>query len=71
MPGFNTTQGRRLLRKVPGNWPKTGDLASQRNAVNNLGLIYAAWGQYPKAVEYYEAALAIATKLGDVRGAKG
>jgi len=32
---------------------------------NNLGLVYADWGQYDKAVDYYEKSLAIAREFKD------
>ena len=47
---------------------KLADLRGQGIALNNLGLVFAAWGQYPKAVEHYEKALAIKTKLEDKAG---
>ena len=36
--------------------------------LNNIGGVYNSWGQYPKALEYYEKSLAIRQKLGDVKG---
>jgi len=33
-----------------------------------LGNVYKDWGQYAKAVEYYEKSLGIARKVGDVKG---
>jgi len=35
---------------------------------NNLGIVYAAWGQYDKAVEYFEKSLAISRRLNDPAG---
>jgi len=35
---------------------------------NNLGLIFAHWGQYDKAVEYYEKSLVIKRELNDRQG---
>ena len=35
--------------------------------LNNIGLVYDSWGQYPKALEYYERSLAITRKLRDVK----
>ena len=37
-------------------------------ATNNLGMIYARWGQYDKAVSYYSKSLAIARELKHRRG---
>ncbi len=37
-------------------------------ASNNLGLIYAGWGQYDKAMEYYEKSLAIDRQIKDRKG---
>jgi tetratricopeptide (TPR) repeat protein len=34
----------------------------------NAGIIYAGWGEYPKAIEYYEKSLAICRKIGDHKG---
>ena len=36
--------------------------------LNNLGNVYRSWGQYAKAVEYYEKSLEIKRKIGDVKG---
>ena len=30
-------------------------------------MVYYSWGQYPKALEYYEKSLAITQKIGDVK----
>ena len=38
---------------------KVGDSKNAALAYNSVGIIYASWGQYPKAVEYYENSLAI------------
>ena len=36
--------------------------------MTGLGVVYKGWGQYAKAVEYYEKSLEIARKIGDVNG---
>ena len=36
--------------------------------LNNLGIVYRDWGQYSKAVEFYEKSLEIYRKIGDVKG---
>lgn len=45
----------------------TGDLASEGAALGNLGVAYAARGDFGQAIEYYEKALAIARQLGDLQ----
>ncbi|MGC8659586.1 MAG: CHAT domain-containing protein, partial [Desulfomonilaceae bacterium] len=37
-------------------------------SLNNIGLIYTFWGQYPKALEYLGKSLAIRQKIGDLKG---
>ncbi|MGO9117180.1 MAG: tetratricopeptide repeat protein, partial [Desulfomonilaceae bacterium] len=36
--------------------------------LNNIGLVYYTWGQYPKALECHEKSLAITRKIGNVQG---
>jgi tetratricopeptide (TPR) repeat protein len=36
------------------------DRAVEGKTLNNIGAIYESLGQYPKALEYYQQALAIA-----------
>lgn len=50
--------------KALGIFEKVGELKGQLSAFNNLGIAYSDWGQYAKAVEYYEKGLEISTKLG-------
>ena len=33
-------------------------------SLSNIGVVYHAWGQYDKAIESYQQALAIAKRLG-------
>ena len=37
-------------------------------AYNNVGLIYASWGQYDKAVDHYEKSLTIKREIKDRKG---
>ena len=32
--------------------------------LNNIGMVYDSWGQYPKALEYYEKSLADNKEVG-------
>ncbi|MFC1835593.1 tetratricopeptide repeat protein [Thermodesulfobacteriota bacterium] len=57
---------RDLNRKI--ELDKLGDRKGEANALSNLGNVYYAWGQYKKAVEHYETALAIRRELADRRG---
>ncbi|MEW6531560.1 MAG: tetratricopeptide repeat protein [Thermodesulfobacteriota bacterium] len=47
---------------------KVGDWKNAEAVHNNVGRIYADWGQYPKAVEHYEKSLELARKTGNVQG---
>ena len=47
---------------------KLGDIRNEGATLNNVGLLYANWGQISKAVEYYQKSLEIKTGLGDVWG---
>ncbi len=35
------------------------------DTLNKIGRIYMLWGQYPKALEYFEHALGLSKKVGD------
>jgi len=45
-----------------------GDRAGEGTTLNNLGRVYDAVGQKPKAVDYYEQALQVAREVGDRAG---
>ena len=38
------------------------------NVLNEIGLIYDAWGKYDRAIEYYKKSLKIAEEVGDRQG---
>ena len=38
------------------------------NVLNDLGLIYKAWGKYDEAIEYYKKSLKIKKEVGDRKG---
>ncbi len=44
------------------------DRRREGQTLNNLGLVYADWGEYDKAVKYYEQALSLARQCRDRRG---
>ncbi|MGO9569082.1 MAG: tetratricopeptide repeat protein [Desulfomonilaceae bacterium] len=60
-------QGCGILGEVIEIFRKLADLKGEATTLNNLGLVYADWGHYAEAVEYYEKSLDIKTKLGDSR----
>jgi tetratricopeptide (TPR) repeat protein len=37
-------------------------------SLNNIGLIYDAWGKYDQAIEYYKKSLKIREEIGDRKG---
>jgi tetratricopeptide (TPR) repeat protein len=41
-----------------------GDLPGEAIALHNIGYVYRSWGQYRKALRYYEKSLAIEKKIG-------
>ena len=43
-------------------------MKGEGNALANLGNVYESWGQYDKAIDYYEKDLAICRKLDRVGG---
>jgi len=42
-----------------------GDRAGEGTIINNIGLIYHARGEYRKALNFYQQALAIVQEIGD------
>ena len=47
---------------------RLGDVKGEGVTLNGIATVYYSWGQYPKALEYFEKSLAITRKLGDVKG---
>ncbi|MBA7572298.1 Photosystem I assembly protein Ycf3 [subsurface metagenome] len=45
-----------------------GDLSGKATALNNIGAIYRAQGNYPEALKWYEEALQIDEQLGNLSG---
>ena len=43
-------------------------MLGEGKALGNLGIVYAHFGQYTRAIEYFELALAIHRKYGDMQG---
>jgi tetratricopeptide (TPR) repeat protein len=36
--------------------------------LNNIGMVYHAWGKYDEAIEYYKKSLKITEEVGDRKG---
>ncbi len=47
------------------------DRKGEGRTLNNLGLVYADWGQYEKALEYYEQSLAITRRAQEIAKSEG
>lgn len=54
-----------LYSKAIETWKELNDTGAIRTSLNNIGVIYDAQGNYPKALEYYLGALKIAGQQGN------
>jgi tetratricopeptide (TPR) repeat protein len=45
-----------------------GDRQGEGMTLNNIGLVYKAWGKYDQAIEYYKKSLKIREEVGDRKG---
>jgi tetratricopeptide (TPR) repeat protein len=59
-----------LLEKAAQAAEQAGNRWNQGAHLGNLGIAYAALGQYQQAIDYYQQALTIAREIGD-RGGEG
>ena len=49
-------------------YAESSKIARGKGDLNNLGVVFSGWGQYDKAVDYYEKSLAISRELKDRMG---
>jgi tetratricopeptide (TPR) repeat protein len=45
-----------------------GDRGGEASTLNNIGLVYHAWGEMDKALQYYQQALPLQRAVGDRSG---
>ncbi|MBI5570197.1 MAG: tetratricopeptide repeat protein [Desulfomonile tiedjei] len=61
-------QALQKYQEALGIYDKVGEREDAAYAYNDIGTIYAGWGEYRQAVEYYGKSLAIKRKFGDLKG---
>jgi tetratricopeptide (TPR) repeat protein len=47
---------------------RVGDIHGMAQTYNNLGLVYAAKGEWERAIEFYQKDLEISERVGDIHG---
>jgi tetratricopeptide (TPR) repeat protein len=47
---------------------EVGDRQGEGVTLNNIGMVYKAWGKYDQAIEYYKKSLKITEEVGDRKG---
>ncbi|MGB2981561.1 MAG: tetratricopeptide repeat protein, partial [Candidatus Zixiibacteriota bacterium] len=45
---------------------ETGDRRGEGVTLNNIGMVYDAWGKYDQAIEYYKKSLKILEEIGAI-----
>ena len=66
--GASTPRQWSITRSLWSYKRKTGDVRGEGDTLNNLGVVFADWGQYPRQWSTTRSLWSYARKTGDVRG---